>query len=168
MALITTSQIDYIGSFIGGLILAAPFGAVMATVSSYLVVIASGLVRDLYQRFIHPDGHAHGDPPADLFVMIVMGCIAFAANISPVAYLQAIVVFCGASGAATFVTPVPDDRLLAPRHGRRRDRRHARRRRHDDRPLLHRLRAARSDDRQRHQLSPLFPDGPGARSSGAC
>ncbi|MGE3314497.1 MAG: hypothetical protein AB7O26_05220, partial [Planctomycetaceae bacterium] len=42
------------GSFVAGLILAAPFGAVMATVSSYLVVIASGLVRDVYQRFINP------------------------------------------------------------------------------------------------------------------
>src|SRR5262249_12224699 len=33
------------GSLLAGLILAAPFGAVMATVSSYLVVIASGVVR---------------------------------------------------------------------------------------------------------------------------
>ena len=43
-----------LGQFISGLILAAPFGAVMATVSCYLVVIASGLVRDVYQRFVRP------------------------------------------------------------------------------------------------------------------
>ena len=42
------------GSFIGGIILAAPFGAVMSTVSSYLVVIASGMVRDVYQHFFRP------------------------------------------------------------------------------------------------------------------
>ena len=41
-------------TFWGGLILAAPFGAVMATVSSYLVLIASGLVHDVYQRFFRP------------------------------------------------------------------------------------------------------------------
>ncbi len=43
-----------LGQLISGLILAAPFGAVMATVSCYLVVIASGLVRDVYQRFVRP------------------------------------------------------------------------------------------------------------------
>ncbi len=42
------------GSLLGGLILAAPLGAVMSTVSSYLVVIASGLVRDVYQHFLRP------------------------------------------------------------------------------------------------------------------
>ena len=42
------------GSLVSGLILAAPFGAVMATVSTFLVVIASGVVRDVYQRFLRP------------------------------------------------------------------------------------------------------------------
>jgi SSS family solute:Na+ symporter/sodium/pantothenate symporter len=105
LALITTSQVDYIGSFLGGVILAAPFGAVMATVSSYLVVIASGLVRDLYQRLIHPAATRTEIRRLTYIVMIVIGCIAFAANISPVRYLQAIVVFSGASGAATFAMP---------------------------------------------------------------
>ena len=56
MALLTTSQIPG-GSLLAGLILSAPFGAVMATVSSYLVVIASGLVHDVYQRFINPQAN---------------------------------------------------------------------------------------------------------------
>jgi SSS family solute:Na+ symporter/sodium/pantothenate symporter len=105
LALLTSSQIDYVGSFIAGLILTAPFGAVMATVSSYLVVIASGLVRDLYQRFIHPEATRTEIRRLTYAAMIVMGGIAFGANISPVNYLQALVVFSGASGAATFVTP---------------------------------------------------------------
>lgn len=104
LALLTTSRIDYVGSFIAGLILTAPFGAVMATVSSYLVVIASGLVRDLYQRFLRPQATRTEIRRLTYLVMIVMGVIAFVANISPVAYLQALVVFSGASGAATFVT----------------------------------------------------------------
>jgi SSS family solute:Na+ symporter/sodium/pantothenate symporter len=37
--------------------------------------------------------------------MIVVGLIAFAANLKPVAYLQAIVVFSGSGGASTFVVP---------------------------------------------------------------
>ena len=93
------------GSLLAGLILAAPFGAVMATVSSYLVVIASGVVRDVYQRFLRP--HA-GD--AELrrlshLAMAVVGAVAVAANLRPVAYLQAIVVFSSTSAAATFVVP---------------------------------------------------------------
>ena len=48
-----------LGSWISGLILAAPFGAIMATVSCYLLVIASGLVRDVYQRFINPQATEH-------------------------------------------------------------------------------------------------------------
>ena len=52
------------GSLISGLIMAAPFGAVMATVSSYLVMIASGLVRD---AALHPpasDGCGNAPPLA--------------------------------------------------------------------------------------------------------
>jgi sodium/pantothenate symporter len=45
LAMKVTSALPF-GEFVSGLILAAPFGAVMATVSSYLVVIASGLVRE--------------------------------------------------------------------------------------------------------------------------
>jgi Na+/proline symporter len=37
--------------------------------------------------------------------MIAVGLVAVAANLRPVAFLQAIVVFCGSSGAATFVVP---------------------------------------------------------------
>src|SRR5207244_3554980 len=58
MALASTSHLPG-GSLLAGLVLAAPFGAVMATVSSYLVVIASGLVRDIYLRFVRPDA---GEP----------------------------------------------------------------------------------------------------------
>jgi sodium/pantothenate symporter len=104
LALRTTSSLPG-GSFIAGLILAAPFGAVMATVSSYLVVISSGLVRDIYQRYINPGAGTHDLRRLSYIVMILVGAIAIAANIKPVAYLQAIVVFSGTSAAATFCVP---------------------------------------------------------------
>lgn len=105
MALWTTRE-WFGGSFIAGLILAAPFGAVMATVSAYLVVIASGLVRDVYQRFVNRAANEMEIKRLTYLAMIVCGGIAVAANIRPVQYLQAIVVFTGAGQAATFVTPV--------------------------------------------------------------
>lgn len=104
MALLTTAKLPG-GSLIAGLILAAPFGAVMATVSSYLVVIASGLVRDVYQRFINPEATPARIRTLSYTAMVVVGVIAVLANLRPVSFLQAIVVFCGSSGAATFVVP---------------------------------------------------------------
>lgn len=104
MALLTTQGLPG-GSFIAGLILAAPFGAVMATVSSYLVVIASGLVRDVYQRFINPEASQHDLRRLSHVVMVLVGAVAVLANLRPVAYLQAIVVFSGTGAAATFCVP---------------------------------------------------------------
>jgi sodium/pantothenate symporter len=93
------------GSILCGLILAAPFGAVMATVSAYLVVIASGVVRDVYQRFLRPRASDRELRALSYAAMVAVGGVAVLANLEPVAYLQAIVVFCGTSGAATFVVP---------------------------------------------------------------
>jgi Na+/pantothenate symporter len=93
------------GSLLAGLVLTAPFGAVMATVSGYLVVIASGFVRDVYQRFIRPAATTTEIRRLTYIVMIAIGAIAFMANIRPVEYLQAIVVFSGTGAAATFVVP---------------------------------------------------------------
>jgi len=104
LALLTSSHMPG-GSFLAGLVLAAPFGAVMATVSGYLVVIASGLVRDLYQRFIHPLADNAEIRRLSHRVMITIGAIAILANLYPVDYLQAIVVFSGTGIAAAFVAP---------------------------------------------------------------
>lgn len=104
MALLSTAGLP-LGSFLAGLILAAPFGAVMATVSTYLVVIASGLVRDVYQRFIAPDATTTAIRRLTYVVMAAVGALALAANINPVDFLQKIVVFCASGGASSFLVP---------------------------------------------------------------
>jgi SSS family solute:Na+ symporter/sodium/pantothenate symporter len=104
LAILATSQLP-LNSFIAGLILVAPFGAVMATVSSYLVVIASGLIHDLYQKFINPEADRTHIRRLTYLTMIIVGGIAVCANIRPVDYLQAIVVFSGTGAAATFCMP---------------------------------------------------------------
>ena len=93
------------GSLIAGLVLVAPFGAVMATVSSYLVVIASGIVHDVYQRFLRPQAGTREIQIVTYAAMIGIGLVAVIANIRPVEYLQAIVVFCGSTAASSFVVP---------------------------------------------------------------
>lgn len=104
MAILTTQGI-WGGSLLAGLILIAPFGAVMATVSAYLVLIASGLVRDIYQRFLRPNATVGELRLLTFAVMLIVGVIAVVANLRPIQYLQAIVIFCGSSGASTFVVP---------------------------------------------------------------
>ena len=89
MALLTTKGF-WGGAIVSGLILAAPFGAVMATVSSYLVVIASGIVRDIYQRFIYPEATQTGLRRLSYAVMVVVGAIGIAATIDPIDFLQQI------------------------------------------------------------------------------
>ena len=94
-----------LGSWISGLILAAPFGAIMATVSSYLLVIASGLVRDVYQRFISPQATEHELRRLTYIAMIVIGIIAVALNVFPVKHLQTFVVFSSGCAASSFLMP---------------------------------------------------------------
>lgn len=93
------------GSLLAGLILAAPFGAVMSTVSTFLVVIASGLVRDVYQRWINPEANWTELRRLTHVVMIVVGLVAVLANLRPVQFLQALVVFCSSGQAAAFAVP---------------------------------------------------------------
>jgi sodium/pantothenate symporter len=93
------------GTFISGLILAAPFGAIMATVSSYLVVISSGLVRDVYQRFIKPNASERDLKRMAQVGMIAVGVLAVLLNIYPVQYLQALVVFSSGGAGASFIVP---------------------------------------------------------------
>jgi len=78
----------------------------MATVSTFLVVIASGLVRDIYQRFLRPQATLREIRLLSYILMIVVGAVAVGANVRPVAYLQNIVVFSSTSAAASFLVPL--------------------------------------------------------------
>jgi sodium/pantothenate symporter len=106
MALALTSEFPLgTGSWVAGIILAAPFGAIMATVSSYLLVIASGLVRDVFQRFVNPQVTDHEIRRLTYVVMGAIGLIAAAMNIFPVKHLQMLVVFSSGCAASSFLIP---------------------------------------------------------------
>ncbi len=104
LALMTTSKWPA-SSFVAGLILAAPFGAVMATVSSYLVVLSSAVVRDIYQRFVNPAADRNHLRIAAWCTMIFAGALSVAINWNPVQFLQAFIVFSTSGAAATFLVP---------------------------------------------------------------
>jgi SSS family solute:Na+ symporter/sodium/pantothenate symporter len=94
------------GSLIGGLILAAPFGAVMATVSGLLVLIASGVVRDIYQKFVRPEAGDLALKRISRVTVFAVGIVAVALSVRPVDYLQKFIVLGGGGSAAAFLVPV--------------------------------------------------------------
>lgn len=94
------------GAFVSGLILAAPFGAIMASVSCFILVISSGLVQDIYVRFMNPAATDAQVRRATNVSMIGVGLIAVLANLDPPLYLQALVVVSSSGGGASFTVPV--------------------------------------------------------------
>lgn len=90
---------------VAGIILAAPFGAVMSTVSAFLVQITSALVRDLYQRFVDPLApEARLRRLSHAGIVLVALWAAGGAIFSP-RFLQAIIVFAGGANACAFLVP---------------------------------------------------------------
>ena len=94
------------GPFVSGLILAAPCGAIMASVSCFVLVIASGLVQDVYLRYLHPAATEKQIRRVTTNAMIAVGVIAVIAVLNPPVYLQALVVLSGSAGAASFMAPI--------------------------------------------------------------
>ncbi|MFM7594134.1 MAG: sodium:solute symporter family transporter, partial [Isosphaeraceae bacterium] len=69
--------------YIAGLIIAAPFGAVMSTVSGWLLIISSGIVRDLYQRFINPHASEKEIEKASYLGTVLVGVVVCLIALNP-------------------------------------------------------------------------------------
>lgn len=107
MALLVTKDFPFAtGPFVSGLIMAAPFGAIMASVSCFVLVIASGMVEDIYAKYINKNATEAQLRRATTISMLAVGTIGVLANLNPPKYLQALVVLSGSAGAATFIAPV--------------------------------------------------------------
>ncbi|WP_422930599.1 sodium/pantothenate symporter [Singulisphaera sp. PoT] len=91
--------------YLAGLILAAPYGAVLSTVSGWLLIVSSGMVRDVYQRFFRPMASEKEIARASYLATVAVGLIAAIAAIRPPQYLQLIVVFSSTGMAAAFLMP---------------------------------------------------------------
>ncbi len=105
-------------SALAGLVLAAPMAAIMSTISSFLLVAAGAIARDLYQRNVrHVVGEDRARTVTHLSILVV-GMAAGGFALYPPDYLQYIVIFSGTGLGATFLFPT----LLAvywPRMNRR-------------------------------------------------
>jgi len=98
---------DHAGvGWLAGLLIAAPFAAVMSTVDSFLLMISSALVRDIYQRNINPEAEEKIIKRLSYFFTLVVGIVAMFGAISPPQFLQDIIVYVGSGLAACFLAPM--------------------------------------------------------------
>lgn len=104
MAVTLTSAIDQ--AWLAGLLVAAPFAAVMSTVDSFLLMISSALVRDIYQRNINPEVAEKNIKRLSYLVTLLVGTGAMLGALNPPQFLQDIIVYTGSGLAACFLGPM--------------------------------------------------------------
>eukprot|EP00665_Eupelagonemidae_sp_cell47_P009035 gene9035-5118_t len=103
MAMFLTSNAG--APWLAGLLLAAPFAAVMSSVDSFLLLFSSTITRDVYQQK-HPDASEAKLKKVSYAVTIIMGVLAVVAMLKPPQFLQDLIVFGSGGLAASFLMPV--------------------------------------------------------------
>ncbi|WP_083731714.1 sodium:solute symporter family transporter [Fuerstiella marisgermanici] len=104
MAVTLTENIG--AGWLAGLLVAAPFAAVMSTVDSFLLMISSSVVRDIYQRNINPDASQKTLQRMSYTVTLVIGTGVVIAAMNPPDILQYVIVYVGSGLAACFLAPM--------------------------------------------------------------
>lgn len=92
--------------WLAGLLVAAPFAAVMSSVDSFLLMVSSGVVRDVYQESINPKASEKQVKRLTYSVTIVVGLLGVVAVLHPPQFLQHLIVFASAGLGACFLMPM--------------------------------------------------------------
>ena len=90
---------------LAGFVLAAPMAAIMSTISSFLLVAAGAIARDLYERNTRAPATERNARLATHLGILAVGLVAGVFALRPPDYLQYIVIFSGTGLAATFLFP---------------------------------------------------------------
>ena len=104
MAVELTSNVGM--GWLAGLLIAAPFAAVMSTVDSFLLMISSALVRDIYQRNIDHDASEQKIKKLSYAFTMIIGLGALLGALHPPEFLQDIIVYTGSGLASCFLGAV--------------------------------------------------------------
>ena len=92
--------------WLAGLIIAAPFAAAMSTVDSFMLMISSSVVRDIYQREWNPGVQVRTLKVLSYTCTVLIGLIATIGAVNPPQLLQYVIVFSGGALASAFLGPV--------------------------------------------------------------
>ena len=104
MAMHLTSNIG--AGWLAGVLVAAPFAAVMSTVDSFLLMISSAVVRDIYQRNLNTNAREKTIRTLSYLCTLFVGSAAMVGAVNPPQFLQDVVVYTGSGLAASFLAPV--------------------------------------------------------------
>jgi Na+/pantothenate symporter len=92
--------------WLAGLLVAAPFAAVMSSVDSFLLMLSSGVVRDIYQNNINPNAPEKKIRMLTYASTAAIGAAATLAALNPPEFLQTLIVFATGGLAVGFLIPV--------------------------------------------------------------
>lgn len=92
--------------WLAGLIIAAPFAAAMSTVDSFMLMISSSVVRDVYQREVNPAADERTIKILSYSCTVLIGLLATLGAVKPPQFLQYIIVFSGGALSSAFLMPV--------------------------------------------------------------
>ena len=92
--------------WLAGLLVAAPFAAVMSSVDSFLLLVSSAVVRDVYQQYVDRNAPERTLRWLSYGVTLIIGVAAVVLVINPPLYLQDLIVFASGGLAACFLIPI--------------------------------------------------------------
>ena len=92
--------------WLAGLLVAAPFAAAMSTVDSFMLMISSSVVRDLYQRNVNPKISEQRIKIFSYLCMILIGLAVAIGAANPPRFMQYLIVFTGGGLSVSFLVPV--------------------------------------------------------------
>ena len=104
MAVTLTNSIGQ--GWLAGLLIAAPFAAVMSTVDSFLLMISSALVRDIYQRNLNPEAKEQTIKRLSYLATMVVGVAAMLGAVNAPKFLQDLIVYVGSGLSSCFLAPM--------------------------------------------------------------
>ncbi len=91
---------------IAGMLLAAPYAAIMSSVAAFLLMISSSLVRDIYQRTINPEVTPRVLKVTSYLATALVGICVLVGALHPPDFLQYIIVFTSTGLACAFLIPM--------------------------------------------------------------
>ncbi|GHV33203.1 sodium/panthothenate symporter [Synergistales bacterium] len=101
-----TIVLQYTGDILSGLLLSAPFAAVMSTVSSLILSTSGAIMKDIYQRNINPNASPATIRTISYVSAVAISLLVMFLALNPPRFLQDIVMFAISGFAASFTVPI--------------------------------------------------------------
>lgn len=92
--------------WLAGILVAAPFAAAMSTVDSFMLMISSSVVRDVYQQHVNPQASERRMRRLSFLCIVIVGIVVMIAAVKPPPLLQKMIVFTGGGLGVTFLIPM--------------------------------------------------------------